>query len=123
MQAGGADNRDVRADGLRPKVLDDERPAVVSKKADVIGSIEIHEHVPAKERADLIEDALGQAVEVGEIIGNGQYRERASAVSARESHGIAGEGGVEVDDQPVVVLKAADLDRKSTRLNSSHRCI
>src|SRR5271165_4145633 len=97
------------ADGLRSEILHDERPIVVSEEADVIDGIKADEHVAAQQSADLIDDALRQAVEIGEIIGDGQGIERALAVLGRNGHRIAGGGGAKGDRRPGVVLEVMHL--------------
>ena len=74
-----------------------------------------------EQAANLIQDALRQAIEVGEIIGDGQDVERALAVSGRDGHRIAGKGGVEVDGKPSVVFEVAHLRKEDVQVGSGIR--
>src|SRR5271166_4871118 len=105
MQAGGANYRNARVHGLGLEILNNESAVVVGEQADVVGSIETDKYLAAQQGPDLVKDGLRQTIEIGEIIRDGEYAERAFAVSTRDGHGIAGEGCGEVNGQPVVVLE------------------
>src|SRR5208283_1493529 len=104
-----AHDENARAYRLRLEILHDERAVVVSKKADMVSGVEADEQVAAQNSADLIKDAPGQAVEIGEVIGDSQGVESAPAVLSRDDHRIPRGGRRKGDGCPGIVFEMSHL--------------